>query len=132
MQRNYYGSKYKNKKVTNDYGTFDSQKEALRAYKLKRMESEGEITNLKMQVPFELIPQQKLKEPRPTIDEHGRPTGTMQRTETAVKYIADFVYTDKDGHIVVEDTKSPITRTTEYRIKRKLMKWIHGIEIHEV
>ena len=52
------------------------------------------------------------------------------RTERPVKYIADFVYTDKSGRLVVEDAKG--VRTDVYVIKRKLMRQVHGIEIIEV
>ena len=45
--------------------------------------------------------------------------------------MADFVYT-KDGEMIVEDTKSPVTRTKDYIIKRKLMRYIHGIAISEI
>ena len=44
-------------------------------------------------------------------------------------YIADFVYT-KDNKLIVEDTKG--FRTPEYRIKRKLMLYIHNIRITEI
>ncbi len=48
----------------------------------------------------------------------------------AVYYIADFVYKDKQGNTVVEDTKG--VKTPDYTIKRKLMLWIHKIRITEV
>ena len=44
-------------------------------------------------------------------------------------YAADFVYTE-DGQTVVEDAKG--VRTKEYIIKRKLMLYIHGIQVKEV
>ena len=50
--------------------------------------------------------------------------------EREVKYIADFTYITKDGKFVVEDTKG--IRTDVYRIKRKLMLQVHGIQIREV
>ena len=74
----------------------------------------GVISDLKMQVPFELIPSQK------------RDGKTVERP---VKYIADFVYT-QDGETVVEDAKG--MRTKEYVIKRKLMLMRYGIRIREV
>ena len=43
-------------------------------------------------------------------------------------YVADFRYTE-DGRTVVEDFKG--MRTPAYRLKRKLMQAIHGIEILE-
>lgn len=50
--------------------------------------------------------------------------------EKPVYYIADFVYIDKHGNTVVEDTKG--VRTKDYVIKRKLMLWRHGIKVQEV
>ena len=44
--------------------------------------------------------------------------------------IADFVYKDKNGVLVVEDTKG--VRTADYVIKRKLMLWVHKIRIKEI
>ena len=53
------------------------------------------------------------------------------------KYQTDFTYmtgenADPPNVYVVEDTKSKATMTPTYRIKKKLMKAIHGIEITEV
>lgn len=107
------GSKYRNIKVATFYGEFDSLKEHRRYLILLSMERKGQITDLKCQVPFELIPTQ-----------HGQ-----FRTERPVKYIADFAY-HKNGKMVVEDVKG--YRTPEYVIKRKLMLWVHGIEVVEV
>ena len=106
--------KYHNKKV---YG-FDSKKEKRRFDELKILQRIGEISDLKTQVPFELIPTQK-----------GKDGKTLERP---VKYIADFTYTDKNGKFVVEDVKSPVTRTKDYVIKRKLMLFIHQIRITEI
>lgn len=95
---------------------FDSKKELVRYCELKLLEKGGEITDLKRQVPFMLVPNQI---------EDGRVV------ERAVKYIADFTYYE-NGQFVVEDVKSPVTRTDAYKIKRKLMLHIHGIRIREV
>lgn len=51
--------------------------------------------------------------------------------ERRVCYVADFVYS-RDGETIVEDTKSPVTRTKDYIIKRKLMRHIYGIAISEI
>ncbi len=106
-------SKYKNNRVVTPYGEFDSGKEYNRFLVLLGMERSGKIKNLRRQVAYELIPVQR----------------TAFRTERAVRYIADFVY-DKDGSLVVEDVKG--YKTPEYVIKRKLMLFVHGIEIREV
>ena len=110
-------SKYGAKKVTFDGKTFDSQKEAQRYAELRLLERGKVIKDLKCQVKFELIPNQK--------DENGKVI------ERAVNYIADFVYIDKKtGRLTVEDTKG--FKTKEYIIKRKLMLQVHGIRIREV
>lgn len=108
------GSKYKNKKWELDGKTFDSQKEARRYQELRWMLRQGWISDLRLQVPFELIPSQK------------RDGKVVERP---VKYIADFVYKE-NGEDVVEDTKG--MKTKEYIIKRKLMLWEFGIRIREV
>lgn len=47
-------------------------------------------------------------------------------------YVADAVYVE-GGRRVVEDTKSPMTRRLPvYRLKRKLLAALHGIDIREV
>ena len=49
-------SKYKNKKITIDGITFDSQLEANRYCELKLLFKAGEISQLRLQPEFELIP----------------------------------------------------------------------------
>jgi hypothetical protein len=51
-----------------------------------------------------------------------------QEGEREVCYIADFVY-QEDGKLVVEDVKGH--RTEVYKLKKKLMLWVHGIRIKE-
>ena len=47
-------------------------------------------------------------------------------------YVADYVYDEMAGR-VVEDVKSEFTRKDPvYRLKYKLMKACHGIDIREV
>ncbi len=98
---NKYGAKR-----TNGYA---SKREAARAAELKLLERSGEITDLREQVPFELIPK--------------------QIGERSCKYVADFVYRDHDGITVVEDSKG--YRDPVYRIKRKLLLAVHGLRIRE-
>lgn len=113
--------KYHNRKVATDDGyTHDSKKEALRWLHLKWLESNGKIKDLKRQVKYILIPTQK-----------ENVNGKINTVEKAVTYIADFVYIDtKTNKTVVEDSKG--YRTREYIIKRKLMRYVHGIKIQEV
>ena len=108
------GSKYHNRKVTIDGETFDSKKEARRWLELKYLEKAGEIKGLRRQVKFVLIPSQ-------------RKNGKVVERECS--YLADFVYR-QGGELIVEDTKG--VKTKDYIIKRKLMLWVHGIQIKEM
>lgn len=106
-------SKYGNRKCEADGITFDSVRERSRYYDLKRWESAGIISNLRLQVRYEIAP-------AVVLDGKTRP----QRF-----YVADFTY-ERDGREVVEDSKG--YRTPEYRLKRHLVMARHGIEIQEV
>ena len=109
-------SKYKNRKVEYKGLKFDSKKEYLRYLVLEDMQKKKEITELRVQVPFELIPPYEL---------NGKKYKGM-------KYIADFTYM-KDGELVVEDVKpSSVYQTDVYKIKRKLMAYVHKVQIKEV
>ncbi len=92
-------SKYHAKKTEIDGIVFDSKAESARYQELKLLERAHQIKNLQLQIPFELVPKQS--------------------GERAVKYIADFVYSES-GETVVEDCKG--MKTKEYIIKRKLFK----------
>lgn len=109
--------KYHNTKTEIDGIRFDSKKEGRRYTELRIMQEAGEISGLRLQVPFELIPNQ-----------YGKDGKVAERK---VKYIADFVY-QRDGDIVVEDVKSKASRTDVYRLKKKLMRHVWGIEVQEV
>ena len=114
-------NKYGARKTTVFGQTFDSKHEAERYLELRAMEREGKIRHLATQVPFELIP--------PQLDDAGK------LIERPAKYVADFTYWEKHENgfrYVVEDAKSPATRTDVYRLKKKLMLSVHGIRIKEV
>ena len=102
-------SKYGAVKTEVDGIMFDSKREASRYQELRLLEQAGEIANLRLQVPYILFPK----------NEHGR----------ALKYIADFVYNDDTGALVVEDAKGHSTDV--YKLKRRLMAELKGIEIKE-
>ncbi len=120
------GDRRKNKYRAKPIGTHASHKEHNRAMVLKIKERAGLISNLREQVPYELIPAQYGE---CGTDLKGKPVRICM--EKSCKYIADFVYTDNaTGQTVVEDTKG--VRTRDYVIKRKLMLYIHGIQIREI
>lgn len=126
-------SKYKAKKIQVDGISFDSKKEANRYLELKSKERYGEIMDLQLQVPFQLLPAQYKEE---TIRaKSGKEKATKRLVERKVMYVADFLYIDSNtGEFVVEDVKG-YKRSTAYSVyvmKRKLMLYIHGIQIKEV
>lgn len=108
-------SKYGNQKTVVDGITFDSKAEAARWVDLQQLEKAGVITQLQRQVRYELVPKGR------TAD------GKAVRS---VAYIADFVYCDEHGKTITEDTKGFLTES--YRLKKKLLLHVFGIEIKEV
>ena len=92
------------------------------------MQKAGMIHGLELQKKFVLIPAQR--EPDTVGKRGGKHKGKVIERECS--YHADFAYYTKDGDYVVEDVKSDITKTEQYKIKRKLMMYIHGIRISEV
>lgn len=109
-------SKYNSRKTIVDGITFDSKKEARRYEELKRMEKEGLIQGLELQVPFELVPSF-------TIMIDGK-----KKKRRNIKYIADFVYYE-DGKKIVEDVKG--RKTDIYKLKKKLFEYKYHITIKE-
>lgn len=87
---------------------FASKAEARRHAELRLLERAGIVSQLRLQVWFPLV---------------------VSGTKVA-SYVADFVYLDSAGRQVVEDVKG--FRTPTYRLKQKLMRAIHGIEIKEI
>ena len=90
-------------------GRHASRKEARRAQELELLQRAGQISQLEEQVKYVLVPK--------------------QAGERAVTYTCDFRYVEK-GQVVVEDAKG--VKTQQYVIRRKLMKYVHGITIREV
>lgn len=120
-------SKYGNKKAKANGRVFDSRTERGRYYTLQTLEKAGEISDLRLQVPFEIIP--AIYE---TVEVQLKTkTKQVQKlVQRAAHYVADFVYKDKDGNEVVEDAKG--FRTPEYLLKKKMMRSFLGITIKEV
>lgn len=103
-------NKYNAQKTIIDGIVFDSKKEGQRYRDLKVLERTKEITELELQPEFPIV---------------------VNETKVC-KYIADFRY-KKDGETIVEDVKSEMTRKLPvYRLKKKLVKAVHGIDIEEV
>ncbi len=101
----------------------DSKKEARRANELLLLQKANRVRFLNFGVVFTLIPAQYID---------------GKCVERAVTYKCDAQYEElqeKDGRPiwvkVVEDTKSPATKTQQYVIRRKLLLHVHGIRIRE-
>ncbi|MDH1336807.1 DUF1064 domain-containing protein [Comamonas thiooxydans] len=110
------GAKYGNKKtVTPDGVKFDSRAEARRWGHLCMQLRAGEISELRRQVAYELVPAVKYSD--------------ASRVKKAIRYVADFVYVEK-GVEVIEDVKGVLT--PEFKLKRHLMKALLGLEVRLV
>ena len=108
-------SRYRSQSVTIDGIRYDSKKEFARWQQLCMLRDAGKIIALQRQVAFELAP-------AVILDGRKKPP---------IRYIADAVYFEQ-GTQIIEDIKSEITRKDPvYRLKKHLMKSVHGIDITE-
>lgn len=128
-------AKYGNHKIRNTFGEFASQLEWGRFVFLYERERKGEIKNLQRQVSYELIPTQYGTK---IVHLKTKDKEVQYVREKSCSYVADFVY-ERNGVIVVEDCKGEdvvrggrtifSTQTPDFRIKKKLMLWVHNIEV---
>ena len=108
-------SKYKAQPTVIDGIRFHSKAEARRYQELKLLERAGEIIDLRIQPSYDLCAWQNGNAPVVGV------------------YRADFSYFDvRHRKGVVEDVKSPPTRTSLYRWKIKHLRMQYGIEVAEV
>lgn len=107
--------KYRNKPCQIGSEKYRSQREMKRHHDLLMLEKAGHVSDLRREVPFELVPGVRFK--------------TAKRATPPLRYLADFTYMHK-GEYTVEDAKG--VRTPLYKAKRHLMLAIHGIEVKEV
>ena len=103
-------TKYHNRKVKLDGYVFDSQAEARRWQELRLMEKADAIHALEV-----------------------HPTFFFSINNVSLGYYkADFQYWE-NGRRIVEDVKSEATRKLPvFRLKKKMMLALHGIEVQEV
>jgi len=121
-------SKYRNVRTVVDGITFDSKREAQYWAELKMRERAGDISDLERQVKFTLytpVIRQRPGNPECVHDPLG-----VSMHHGVCNYIADFVYTDKDGQEHVVDAKGK--RTAMYALKKKWLELQSGIVIEEV
>lgn len=101
--------KYRNAPTTVDGITFASKAEARRYGELKQLEKAGNIRAIQIQ-------------PKLELKVEGTKIGN---------YIGDFWYFDIEAcEYVLEDVKG--IKTPVYRLKKKLVKALHGIDIVEI
>lgn len=108
-------SKYGSVRVVVDGIAFASKAEARRYGELKLLYEARRISDLQVHPRFDLVP-------GVTLDGRRRPP---------MRYTGDFAYWEGDERIV-EDVKSPASKTTAYKMRRHLMKYMVGIEVREV
>lgn len=120
-------TKYGAKKAEYKGIKFDSVKEMHRYVFLKHLEDIGEISNLRLQVEYELIPPQyeTIK-----VIKRGKEKEEQKLIFRKTTYRADFVYTKPDGSEVVEDVKGYVIPV--YQIKEKLLYQKYGIKIRRI
>lgn len=120
-------SKYGAVKTEIDGIVFDSKKEA-KYYKIfKDKQSAGEISDLQLQVKYELVP--AVYE---YVVRHLKTKDKLEqkRIQAPINYVADFVYKDNSsGEVQVVDVKG--FRTAAYKLKKKMMLAFKGINIIE-
>ena len=129
-------TKYHSKKCYSDDGIkFDSETERDYYYVLRDRRDSGEISNLRLQVPYVIIP--KVIEDCVVVKHLKRGDKEIVKPFVAqkeTKYFADFVYIDNaTGKEIVVDVKSAATIKKEsYQLKKKMMLAFKGIKIQEV
>ena len=123
-------TKYGNKIVYTSEGKFDGRKEHRRWNELRLLERAGLISGLRRQVRYEIIPAIWEEVPVQLKTKVKMEKRCVQR---AAHYTADFVYQDTaTGRTIVEDVKGgDATKTEAYGLRKKLMRYVHGIEIIE-
>ena len=99
VNKNSSGSKYKNIKTVYNGNTYDSKKEAHRAYELDLLQKAGKIKDLQRQTSIPII---------------------IMDIKIAV-YKPDFVYYDNEKNkIIIEDVKG--MQTAVFKLKKKILE----------
>lgn len=122
-------SKYGNSKVSIDGISFDSKREGNVYLRLKDLQSRGCISDLQIHPKWELQP--KLTE---TYVKHLKTKDKeCERTVLLpITYEADFAFYHNGKYVVVDVKISKSLLPKEYQIKKKMMRYVHGITLTEV
>jgi len=122
-------SKYNAKPMVVDGIRFDSTKEARRYSELRLLEKAGQIRDLETQPKFPIDVVQLWQDGRWTWAT-GKPAPDLIQCGV---FTADFRYFDVGlNRVVIEDVKSRPTKTTAYRLRKRIVEAIHGVTITEV
>jgi len=106
---------------------FDSTKEARRYSELRLLEKAGQIRDLETQPRFPIDVVQLWQDGRWAW------SGPDREIIQCGVFTADFRYVETaTGQVVIEDVKSGPTKTTAYRLRKRLVEAIHGVTISEV
>lgn len=100
-------NKFHAQKTVIDGVAYDSKKESRRAVELQYLERADKIKNLERQKRF--------------ILQEGFVNNQGQKIRP-ISYLADYYY-EENGQKIVEDVKSPATRTQVYMLKKKLFQF---------
>jgi hypothetical protein len=127
-------------KITVDGIEFDSKREAKRYRELRLLEMAGEISDLRTQVKYKLLPPAYEYAGTGEFYKSGEHKGEEKMKkycyERGVDYIADFVYKDAKGETIVEDAKGMRDPHSSmyalFVLKRKMMLYFHGVKVREV
>jgi len=119
-------SKYGARAIVRDGIRFDSTKEARRYDALVLLRAAGDISDLEIHPTYTIT----------VVDLYRVQVGSKLPLDALISvgtYTADFRYWDRARRAsVVEDVKSGPTKTTAYRLRKKLVEAIYGITISEV
>jgi hypothetical protein len=109
-------SKYRAKPCWIQGIRFASQREGKRFLDLRLLERAGEIADLELQPRYEL-----------------HVLSPIGEVVTVGKFTGDFRYKRAvDNALVIEDSKSPPTRTEAYQLRKRMVEAEYGIRISEV
>jgi len=125
-------SKYGAKPLVVDGFRFDSRREAARYRELRLLEKAGQIADLELQPHYPIVVVEVWRLMR-SAEWVQIPGDSVIPLIDCGRYTADFQYRDKStGAVVIEDVKSKPTRTTAYRLRKRLVEAIYGVKITEV
>lgn len=138
-----FKGKFNNRRMSTPDGEFDSKGEWERWLFLKEAEKNGEISDLRRQVKYTLIPTQYRTE---TVHLKTKDKEVRRVAEREVTYTADFVYkkTGRKFDVTIGDVRGVgyFTETVvedfkgfpndRWPLKKAMMLYMHGIAVREV